>query len=254
MSIQTLLFVDSRLNIDTTQIASGTEVVSIDPETNGIDLISETLAQYRQLNSIQLLGHGDEGRLSLGNVELNAETLTEYENQVRGWKSSLAEDADILMFNCNVAAGELGKTFVQQIRELTDADIAASTDLTGNAAAGGDWELEYQTGKIEAEPALQLETLAAYDGVLIDVNSATALKNAIDGGTSAINLTGNITLSSSLPLITSNVVIDGNGYKIDGGDQYQIFTVKSGASVTLRNLTLEDGLAKCDFLLDTVVR
>ena len=36
---------------------------------------------------------------------------------------------------------------------LTGADVAASEDLTGAAAKGGDWDLEFRTGAIEASVA-----------------------------------------------------------------------------------------------------
>ena len=36
---------------------------------------------------------------------------------------------------------------------LTGADVAASDDLTGSAARGGDWLLEQHTGQIEAAVA-----------------------------------------------------------------------------------------------------
>jgi Domain of unknown function (DUF4347) len=49
---------------------------------------------------------------------------------------------------------------------LTGANIAASTNLTGSAAKGGDWELEYTTGDISASLAFKPETLATYDRVL----------------------------------------------------------------------------------------
>src|SRR4028119_2213813 len=42
--------------------------------------------------------------------------------------------------------------FLDRLSELTGADIAASANLTGNAALGGDWELEVQIGRIEATP------------------------------------------------------------------------------------------------------
>jgi hypothetical protein len=45
-----------------------------------------------------------------------------------------------------VAAGELGENFVNKIGYLTGADIAASTDLTGSALLGGNWNLEKLTG------------------------------------------------------------------------------------------------------------
>jgi hypothetical protein len=42
--------------------------------------------------------------------------------------------------------------FLERLSELTGADIAASANPTGNAALGGDWELEVQIGRIEATP------------------------------------------------------------------------------------------------------
>ena len=52
--------------------------------------------------------------------------------------------------------------FLERLSELTAADIAASANPTGNAALGGDWELEVQIGRIEATPIQAL----AYSGIL----------------------------------------------------------------------------------------
>ncbi|MEG3960519.1 FG-GAP-like repeat-containing protein, partial [Microcoleus sp. herbarium2] len=56
--------------------------------------------------------------------------------------------------------------FLQRLSELTGADIAASANLTGNAALGGDWELEVQTGRIETPIPFNANTLKTYSGVL----------------------------------------------------------------------------------------
>ena len=61
--------------------------------------------------------------------------------------------------------------FLERLSELTGADIAASANPTGNAALGGDWELEVQIGRIEATPIKAL----AYSGIL----AATADNKAI---------------------------------------------------------------------------
>src|SRR5215470_19225701 len=49
----------------------------------------------------------------------------------------------------------------------------------------------------------------------VDVSTETQLRSAIfaanGGGDSSINITGNITLTQSLPMITSNVTVTGNG-------------------------------------------
>ena len=56
--------------------------------------------------------------------------------------------------------------FLQRLSELTGADIAASANPTGNAALGGDWELEVQTGHIETPIPFNANTLKTYSGVL----------------------------------------------------------------------------------------
>src|SRR4028119_1258554 len=56
--------------------------------------------------------------------------------------------------------------FLERLSELTGADIAASASLTGNAALGGDWELEVQIGLIETPIAFNANTLKTYKGVL----------------------------------------------------------------------------------------
>jgi hypothetical protein len=65
-----------------------------------------------------------------------------------------------------VAAGELGENFVNKIGYLTGADIAASTDLTGSALLGGNWNLEKLTGAIESPLAFQADAIADYQSNL----------------------------------------------------------------------------------------
>ncbi len=69
---------------------------------------------------------------------------------------------DILLYGCNVGADDDGQAFVESVARLTQADVAASDDLTDSAALGGDWVLEVQSGTVEAEAA----GVEAYDGVL----------------------------------------------------------------------------------------
>ena len=48
---------------------------------------------------------------------------------------------------------------------LTGADVAASEDLTGAAAKGGDWELEFQEGAIESRIAAS-DAIVQWRGLL----------------------------------------------------------------------------------------
>ena len=79
---------------------------------------------------------------------MSLETLTTHSDTLAVLKDTLTEDGDILLYGCNIAAGEEGEAFIEELAELTAADIAASDDITG---AGGDWELEVNTGPIEAD-------------------------------------------------------------------------------------------------------
>ncbi|MBT7081619.1 MAG: DUF4347 domain-containing protein, partial [Chloroflexi bacterium] len=105
---------------------------------------------------------------------LNNSTIDTYAEELKIWGNSLSADGDILLFGCYVAANE-GSAFVSRLADLTDADIAASEDLTGSALSGGDWDLEKSTGSIEATIFNNLSTLASYEGTLaIAINGSTA--------------------------------------------------------------------------------
>ena len=67
----------------------------------------------------------------------------------------LSENADLLIYGCNFAEGQVGENAADTLANLTGADIAASDDLTGHASLGGDWDLEYRSGEIDKNEAFQ---------------------------------------------------------------------------------------------------
>ena len=142
------------------------EVILLDPTQDGVEQITEVLAEHSNLSSVQIVAHGTAANLYLGSAQLNLETLDDYTSNLKGWSEALAPTADILFYGCNVAAEDAGTTFVQQLSQLTGADIAASDDLTGNANLGGDWELETSIGSIESALALSTEAMQEYSAVL----------------------------------------------------------------------------------------
>ena len=85
---------------------------------------------------------------------------------VKEWAKGLVSDAEILLYGCNVAKGDFGAAFAQRLSQLTGANVAASTSLTGSAKKGGDWELEYATGEIKASLAFGPQVQEAYQGIL----------------------------------------------------------------------------------------
>jgi polymorphic membrane protein len=66
---------------------------------------------------------------------------------------------------------------------------------------------------------------------------------ASSGDTINFNVSGTITLGSTLPAIAIDLTIDGSGQAItvDGKNSFQILSVNSGATLTLHNLTIAKG-------------
>ena len=102
-----------------------------------------------------IISHGASGTVQLGDGMLTTETLRASTAIWEQIGQSLSADADILLYGCNVAQGQSGRTFLDRLARITNADVAASTDITG---AGGNWVLEANSGDIEA--ALPTEALA----------------------------------------------------------------------------------------------
>ncbi|QLE55490.1 choice-of-anchor I family protein [Nostoc sp. TCL26-01] len=163
-----ILFVDSTVPNYQNLIQglnADTQVVILDPNQDGILQITEAL-KSGIFDTVHIVSHGTQGNLQLGTAQLNAATVPTYSHLLGQWSNYLAPGADILLYGCNVAQGNAGQNFVQQLHQVTGADIAASDDATGSVVLGGDWDLEYSTGTITAPLAFQIGAMAAYNSVL----------------------------------------------------------------------------------------
>lgn len=125
-------------------------VVVIDPDRDGLEQINTVLSQYEGLEAIHIVSHGGPAYLKLGQQQLSLDNLEAHAATVSEWGRALSSDGDILLYGCEVAEGEAGREFVHQLSELTGADVAASSDITGHEDFGGDWDLEHQEGTVEA--------------------------------------------------------------------------------------------------------
>ncbi|NKB36753.1 MAG: DUF4347 domain-containing protein [Gammaproteobacteria bacterium] len=141
-------------------IDSNAELVFIDANSDGLEQIANVLAERENIDAIHIVAHGDAGLLQLGNSTLTEASMRgEHADELETIKAALDEEADILIYGCNFAEGELGKSAAESLAEATGADIAASDDLTGAVDLGGDAELEVQLGTIETETILSQENL-----------------------------------------------------------------------------------------------
>ncbi|MFM6038282.1 MAG: DUF4347 domain-containing protein [Sphaerospermopsis kisseleviana] len=160
----TVVFIDSSVtDRETLQtgVVEGVETSILNPNHNGIEQITAVLQQHPQVNTIHIVAHGTPGCLYLGNSQLNLENLQTYKLLIANWNVK-----NILLYSCNLAAGDAGEEFIRQLYQITNATISASTTKTGNAVLGGNWELEITLGKFTPNPVFTAAAMAHYAGVL----------------------------------------------------------------------------------------
>ena len=122
----------------------------IGKDESGLDVIGEELAKGGSFDAIHIISHGTPGSLTLGTDSIDKDSLGSHSAALQSWAGHLTADADILLYGCDIAQGEQGQLFIDELAHITSADISASSNATGNAGKGGDWVLETSTGSIEA--------------------------------------------------------------------------------------------------------
>lgn len=267
-----LLFIDKTVDDYQTLISGvqpGIEVHILDPTQDAITQITQTLTGRSGIESLHIVSHGSAGALNFASTNLNNNDINNYSPQLQSWQKALTSDADILLYGCDIAASESGKEFVLDISKLTGASVAASVNLTGSAALGGDWTLEYSTGTIKAPNAIQSWLENAYNHVLatFTVNSTADVVDQSDGVTTlreainqananrgedtivfdpsvfrgqAINLNlGQLNITDSLNI---NGSINGQIQTINGNKASRVFEIGSQATVNLSGLMIINGV------------
>ncbi|MEG4583425.1 DUF4347 domain-containing protein, partial [Microcoleus sp. MON1_C5] len=194
--------------------------------------------------------------LQLGNTALGSENIEQYKSQLEKWQTSLAPQADIMLYGCDVAGGT-GANFVDRFSELTGADVAASTNTTGR---GGDWNLEFARGQIESPLALHPEAMASYQGNLATIVVANnsdsgpgSLRAAIATAVAGDIITFAPGLASQTITLTSgqldipagkNITIDGAaapGLTISGNNTSRVIRIGGSTNATIKNLIVANG-------------
>ena len=142
------------------------EIVYLDANIDGVVQIAQQLTQFSRLDSLHIISHGANGSVALGSTLLSTNNLFQYEDELIAWRTALGENADVLIYGCDVAATVQGREFIAELAALTDADVAASDDATGHNTLSGDWDLEFSVGSIEQTVVVSTAVQEAWVGVL----------------------------------------------------------------------------------------
>ncbi|SDY28051.1 DUF4347 domain-containing protein [Nitrosomonas sp. Nm58] len=181
---------------------AGMEIHVINSAEDGVLQITGILKQQSAISAVHIVSHGNVGYLALGDSVLSAETLNHYQDALFSWRRALNDDADILVYGCEVGKGAAGYSFIEKLTEITSANIAASHNLTGHLNKNADWNLGVRIGHIRSSIPFNDKIISAYQGTL-----ATEVE---DFNTDpSVNLTPSFTLNG----FTYTFTADG-----DGGD------------------------------------
>jgi len=225
--VREIAFVDARVaqDLQITGVRDGMLVFLLDAGQDGIEQISKILAGFQGLDAVHLLSHGNAGQVTLGSTLMDADALAEYADALREWGHALRSGGDLMLYGCNVAEGERGIDFVKRLASATGADVAASIDATGSGALGGDWDLEWAVGGIQAASLSEFGTL-----------NGDFLLRAVNGTGGADSLTFTATSPSTGNNFTWDDTVDG----MAGSDTLSFagfaggvtFAIGSGGGVT----------------------
>ncbi|MBK3733400.1 DUF4347 domain-containing protein, partial [Azospirillum brasilense] len=241
---RSVVFVDTSVSDYQTllkDIAPDAKVVLLDPQQEALGQMAKALSGMSGLDSVQVVSHGNEGHLYIAGRAYWADGLANRAQDLQAIGAALKPGGDLLFYACNVGAGQAGQEFVQTIHRLTGADVAVSSDETGNAA-GQNWSLEVQSGAIEAATPFARASMETFSGRLgtVVVTSATgttagSLNHAITNAAAGDVIEFSSTLVSSkisLGVTTSLLTAAAQNFTINGdvdGDGIADITI-SGAN------------------------
>ncbi len=172
---------------------SGAKLPGAGSTGNGLAAVVTALAGHADIRSLHILSHGAPGEIALSSGPITLATLHGQPALVAALSRVLADDAEIVLYGCSVAAGAEGAAFVDRLAAATGARVTASDRPVGSAALDADWS--FFAGRRSAFTA---EAMAAYPGRLATFDFTTAT-----GGTQTLTTTATDTNSVTLTMTHS---------------------------------------------------
>ncbi|GKV77515.1 hypothetical protein PEC106568_26890, partial [Pectobacterium carotovorum subsp. carotovorum] len=184
------VFIDTALTDYQTLVNSvpaGVDVFLLDSSKDGLTQMAIWAETHTGYDAIHILSHGNEGQVRLGNLTLDSATAEARSADLAKLGTALTQDGDLLLYGCDIAQ-DTGKSFVSLLSQLTQADIAASDDLTGAIDKGGNWQLETTVGNIETTDAALGTIAQEYNSLLASPTHGTNTFSQFSGTTSFVNV------------------------------------------------------------------
>ena len=125
-----IIFVDARISLyeaATINLKPNTEIVFIDLEQDGIKQITQTLANKRSIQRLQIVGlrNGNKTSLQLGLAQFDARTFEAYTEDLSQWRKALSASSEIILYGLDVISEPMLYKFMQQLATITGANVGA---------------------------------------------------------------------------------------------------------------------------------
>ncbi|BAJ00515.1 Ig-like domain-containing protein [Shewanella violacea] len=167
---------------------SKTQIVFLRPELEPLQQILIAIKDKPNLSQLSIISHASNGAIFLAGKWIDKDYINQHKAMMSEIGSSLKKGADLKLYGCNLAAGLSGKRFVNRVAELTQLDVAASTDTTGGAKQGHNWELEYKVGSINSRSLFSEALPTSYSSTLNHFRYGTMAVEPITGESGKVRL------------------------------------------------------------------
>ena len=155
-------------------VAPGVIAVMLSARSDGVAQIAAWLASHgaANLSAIDIVAHGQNGMVTLGNAALDLATVGQYSSALAAIGAALQPGGDIQLYGCDIAQDATGDAFLQQLSAATGgAHAAAASHLVGAASGGGSWNLDVNTGAVDASAPFTAAAMSAYPDELSLTNN-----------------------------------------------------------------------------------
>lgn len=165
--------------------SDGVEVHVLSADRPVAEQMAQTLAAHASVSAVDLLSHGDPGRLQVAGRGVGRHDLLADAPHWRAIGQKIEPGGALFVYGCRVAAGAAGHDFVDALFELSQVSVAAASGPIGAARWGGSWDLDVQRGATHARPM----ALQSFAGLLATI-TGTAASESLTGTALADTISG----------------------------------------------------------------
>ncbi|WP_078120005.1 Calx-beta domain-containing protein [Thiosocius teredinicola] len=128
------------------ELASTARVIVVNETQAALVVLTDVLANERQIDALHLFAHGRPGALELGDSLLDQQAIESNRELFGLWRQTLAADAAVFIYGCRSAEGGVGERFIWKLSQVLARPVEACSKDVGAFSLGGTWDLDVVAG------------------------------------------------------------------------------------------------------------